>query len=256
MKLWLAFVAMFKKEFILMRRYFFNAIGGILTLYLVFLLLFLGYRGIGGPAAYGDGIANLVVGYVMWLMMLLAYQVIPHTILGESQEGTLEQLYMSPRGFLILGVFKYISEAVQNMIIVVFMLAVLIATTGESLNIDIITLLPPVLFALIGVCGLGFIFGGITLLFKRIQSYLQIVQFVLIGLVAAPPTLVVFRYLPIVLPSHWVRQVMVRGENLAAIPLADWAIMAGTAAFYLTLGMVFFKWCENLARRRGILGHF
>lgn len=257
MKLWLAFAAMFKKEFILMRRYFVNSIGGIITLYLVFILIFLGYRGIaGGAAFYGDGLGHLVVGYVTWMLMLMGYQTIPYTVLGESQEGTLEQLYMSPRGFMWLGGFKFISNIILDMTIVIFMLVLLVLTTGQSLNIDLVSLLPPLVLAVASVSGLGFFFGGFTLLFKRIQSYLQIIQFALIGLVAAPISISVFRYLPIVLPSHWVREIMVRGDNLTDIPLADWAVMLFTTAVCLAIGLLFFKWCERRARNRGILGHF
>ncbi len=257
MKTWLAFVATFKREFIITIRYFFNAVGGILTIYLVFLLIFLGYRGIaGGTAFYGEGLGSLVVGFVMWTMILMAYQVIPYTVLSESQEGTLEQLYMSPRGFVLLGAFRLISEAIINMFIVVLMLVLLMATTGQWLNIDIVSLLPLVLTSIVTAGGLSFFFGGLSLLFKRIQSYLQIVQFALVGLVAAPPSIAFFRFLPISLPSHWVRQVMVRGDSLADIPLDHWLLMAATTAAYLGVGILFFLWCEGRARRQGILGHF
>ncbi len=257
MKIWLAFAAMFKKEFIITIRYFFNSVGGIITIYLVFLLIFLGYRGIaGGAAFYGEGLGSLVVGFVMWTMLLMAYQVIPYTVLSESQEGTLEQLYMSPRGFVMLGTFRLVSEAILNMFIVILMLVLLMATTGQWLNIDLVSLFPLVLVSIATAAGLSFFFGGLSLLFKRIQSYLQIVQFALVGLVAAPPSISFFRFLPISLPSHWVRQIMVRGDSLADIPLNDWLLMAATTAAYLAIGILFFLWCEQRARRQGILGHF
>lgn len=256
MRLGLAFMAMLKKEVILMRRYFVNSIGGIITIYFIFMLMFWGYTGLAGAGVdLGTAVDNLVVGYVTWLMLMLAYQTIPQTILQEAQEGTLEQLYMSPLGFVTLGTFKLISAMVTDMVIVATMLLLTITTTGASLNIDILALLPFMVLALAGVSGLGFFFGGITMLFKRIQSYLQIIQYALIFLVAVDPT-GVFRWLPATLPTHWVRQVMVYDQNLSQVPGQDWLNMALVAGISVTMGVAVFKLCELKARRQGIIGHF
>jgi ABC-2 type transport system permease protein len=257
MTLFLAFAAMLKKELIIMRRYFANTIGGIITLYLVFMLMFLGYKGIAGAnASFGDGIENLIVGYVTWFMLLIAYQVIPHTVLQEAQEGTLEQLYMCPLGFVTLGAFKLISGVLVDMIIVVLLLVLIMATTGLWLNIDILSLLPFMILAVVGVSGLGFFFGGVTLLYKRIQSYLQILQFAIIGLVAAPASVSIFRWLPVTLPAHWIRQIMVQGKDLSAVPLQDWLTMGVSALISVSVGIIVYKLCETKARHKGILGHF
>ncbi|MDD4658882.1 MAG: ABC transporter permease [Eubacteriales bacterium] len=256
MKLWLGFTAMLKKEIILMRRYFVNSIGGIITIYFIFMLIFWGYTGIGTPGLQmGTTVENIVVGYVTWLMLMMAWQTIPYSLLQETQEGTLEQLCMSPLGLTALSGFKVVANAITDMLIVIAMLVLTMATTGTSLNIDIISLLPLMLFALMAVSGLGFFFGGITLMYKRIQSYLQIVQFALIALVAADPS-PVFRWLPATLPSHWLRMVMIKGQNLSHIPGRDWLTMLLSSLLYLLVGIAVFKLCEAKARRQGTLGHF
>jgi len=119
----------------------------------------------------------------------------------------------------------------------------------------ILAFLPFMVLALAGVSGLGFFFGGITMLFKRIQSYLQIIQYALIFLVAVDPT-GVFRWLPATLPTHWVRQVMVYDQNLSQVPGQDWLNMALVAGISVTMGVAVFKLCELKARRQGIIGHF
>lgn len=256
MKLWLGFTAMLKKEIILMRRYFVNSIGGIITIYFIFMLIFWGYTGIGTPGLQmGTTVENIVVGYVTWLMLMMAWQTIPYSLLQETQEGTLEQLCMSPLGLTALSGFKVVANAITDMLIVIAMLVLTMATTGTSLNIDIISLVPLVLLALTAVFGLGFFCGGITLLFKRIQSYLQIVQFALIALVAADPSSV-FRWLPTTLSSYWIQRVMTKGLNLSYVPLADWLTMIISSVFYLFIGIAVFKLCQAKARRQGTLGHF
>lgn len=256
MKLWLGFMAMLKKEIILMRRYFVNSIGAIITIYLIFMLMFWGYRGMAGAGiGLGEAIENLVVGYLVWLMLMMAYQTIPYTVLNEAQEGTLEQLYMCPLGFVTLGAFKFIASVLVDSVFVVAMLFLAMATTGTVLNLDVLSLLPLLVLAVAGVSGLGFFFGGVTLLFKRIQSYLQIVQYAMVALVAVPPT-AVFRWLPAVLPTHWIRQIMVQGQDLSYVPAQDWLIMSSCALLSVTAGVAMFMVCETKARQKGILGHF
>jgi len=72
----------------------------------------------------------------------------------------------------------------------------------------------------------------------------------------ASPVKGVWRWLPVTLPAHWMRQVMVRGQGLSQVPLPDWLAMIGAALISLTLGVVMFRLCELRARQLGIIGHF
>lgn len=223
--------------------------------YLVFMLMFLGVQGLAGGAIMGDGLESLVVGYITWFVLLISYQAVPYTILSEAQQGTLEQLYTAPLSFGALAAFKLIAEILVDMVLAVLLLLFIIATTGTSLHLDIPSLLPLLLLVIIGGSGLGFLLGGAALLIKRVQPYLQIVQFAIIILVASPVK-GVWRWLPVTLPAHWMRQVMVRGQGLSQVPLPDWLAMIGAALISLTLGVVVFRLCELRARQLGIIGHF
>ena len=59
-------------------------------------------------------------------------------------------------------------------------------STGRYLNLDLISLLPLIILLLVPIAGRGFILGGLQILYKRIQSILQIVQFLLVGVLVAP----------------------------------------------------------------------
>lgn len=255
MRLGLALIAMIKKELITRSRYMANALGTLITLYLVFMLMFLGVQGLAGGAIMGDGLESLVVGYITWFVLLISYQAVPYTILSEAQQGTLEQLYTAPLSFGALAAFKLIAEILVDMVLAVLLLLFIIATTGTSLHLDIPSLLPLLLLVIIGGSGLGFLLGGAALLIKRVQPYLQIVQFAIIILVASPVK-GVWRWLPVTLPAHWMRQVMVRGQGLSQVPLPDWLAMIGAALISLTLGVVMFRLCELRTRQLGIIGHF
>ncbi|HBG45016.1 MAG TPA: ABC transporter permease, partial [Firmicutes bacterium] len=75
-KKWLLFKQLAIKSWIMFRRYFFNSLGGIITLYVIFLVIFLGYKGIAGlgPTDQYLSIEGILVGYILWYLALAAYQ--------------------------------------------------------------------------------------------------------------------------------------------------------------------------------------
>lgn len=65
------FWAFLKRQYVYFRRYLFNSLGGMLTLYVVFLLILGGYKGLVAPAGTeGDTLEALVVGYVLWFFLM------------------------------------------------------------------------------------------------------------------------------------------------------------------------------------------
>lgn len=249
--------AQFKREFIYLKRYFFNFLGGFVTLYVVFLLIFFGFRGIaGGTEMYGAGLGNLIVGYVTWVLAMMIYQDVSYNLFNEAREGILEQLYMSPFGYVRVTSFRLIAGLVIHLSMSVVILLAMMLSTGRYLNLDLISLVPLVAMLLIPVAGLGFILGGLQLLYKRIQSILQVVQFLLVGVVAAPIGLGWTQFLPGTLASHLVREVMVNEISFTSLPGNQSLLALGIALFYALLGIGVFRFCERRAMISGRLGQF
>ena len=65
-------------------------------------------------------------------------------------------------------------------------LAVMLFVTGRTLALDPLTVVPIATLAVAPAVGVGFVFGGLAIRFKRIENAFQLVQFVFIGLIAAP----------------------------------------------------------------------
>lgn len=254
----LLFQAVFKKEFIIWKRYIFNSIGGFITIYIVFLFLFLGYSGLAADTFnYGEGLGGLMVGYILWTAALMTYQEISYQTLTEAQEGTLEQLYMSPFGYPLLAGLRLLASFFMDLIMIGLLLGAMLLTTKKTLNLDVFSLMPLFLITMLGIAGIGFIFGGITIVFKRIQNYLQIVQFLLIGLVAAPVKSVpLLSYLPASLGFTMIRDVMVKGYRFSSFPLSQILFLLLNSSFYLLAGLLIFRLCERYAMRQGLLGHY
>lgn len=259
MRYWALFRALLKMRYIYLKRYYFDTISMIVTMFLIFLLIFYGAMALlgGTPAHSGETLEGIVVGFMVWTFALVAYSNLSWGMIEEAQQGTLEQLYMSPLGFGWVTIFRIVANFIINAIMVFVVLLLMMASTGKWLNLDVLSLIPLVLLTVAGAYGIGFVMGGLALVFKRVQSSLQILQFVIVIFIAAPfgwsP---VMRFMPLSLGTWLIGKVMIGGQSLPQLPAGDVLFLIGNSAFYFGVGFLAFKFFENIARDRGLLGHY
>lgn len=248
----------FKKEYIMFKRYMFNSIGGLLSICAMFLLIFLGYRGVaGGSVNYGDTLEGIIVGYVLWFFGILTYTTISDVISTECGTGTLEQLYMAAFPFKAVLLAITVSTFLFNLIMTVGILFFAMYVTGHFLTFDLLSLIPVIIFTLLCFYGLGLIVGGITLVFKKAGTFLNILQFALIGCIVAPVSKVkAFALLPGSLGSNMINKIMVQGKHLSDFPIETIVILALIGVAYVVIGSIVYKICEGKAMERGSLGHY
>lgn len=142
-----------------------------------------------------------------------------------------------------------------SLAIVGALLGLMMVTTGHFLRLPLETLLPLLFLTLAPVYGIGFIMAGLALVYKRIQAFFQVLQFGFVVLLALPADAASGKVLPLSLGTRLIGQVMVAGDCLATLPLVDVLTLAGTAVFYLLLGIVVFRVLEGVAKDRGLLAH-
>jgi ABC-2 type transport system permease protein len=250
--------AMMKRNFLFVWRYPFNLIAGLISLFLIFLVIFYGAQALGGGnLAFGATLSGIVMGFMLWSFIIFAYSDLTWDIINEAQQGTLEQLYMSPLGFGWVAISHILSFLLINLVITFGMLFGMMVVTGRWLNVDFVSVLPLMLLTVWAVYGLGFLMGGLALVFKQVQSAFQILQFVWIGLIAAPlDQFPLLKYAPVSWGTHLLGRVMIGGESIFDIPINDLLFLVLNSAFYFTLGFLGFKFFERVARDRGLLGHY
>jgi len=253
------FRAQLKMRYIYLKRYYFDTLSMIITMFLVFLIIFYGAMALlgGTPATSGDTLEGIVVGFMVWTFALIAYSSLSWGMIEEAQQGTLEQLYMSPLGFGWVTIFRVAANFMVNAFMVIVVLFLMMATTGKWLNLDVLSLIPLILLTVAGAYGIGFFMGGLALVFKRVQSALQVLQFVLVIFIAAPFGWLPFmRFLPLSLGTRLIGMVMIDEVSLFQLPPGEVLFLIGNSAFYFGLGFLIFKFFENVARDRGLLGHY
>jgi ABC-2 type transport system permease protein len=97
----------------------------------------------------------------------------------------------------------------------------------------------------------------VTVLYKRIGNWLNLLQFGFVGLISAPVfDLPWTRVLPLAHGSAMLQRAMVDGIRLWEFPLGDLALLVAVAGGYLAGGYLVFQLATRRARRLGVLGDY
>jgi len=249
--------AVLYREYLVFVRYPANALGGIVFTLIFFALLFYGGQMIAGRALT-DTIEGIVVGYFLWTLSVGAYQSVSNDIGSEVQWGTLERHIMTPFGFAPVALLKGAAKVVRTFLISTVVLAVMLLLTGVVLQLNVVTIVAVATLSIVSVLGLGFAAGGITVLYKRIGNWLNLLQFGFILLISAPEFGLGWwvRLLPLAHGSDLLQRAMIDGTRLWEFPLVDLGALVGVAVGYLGLGYLVFQVTTDRARRLGVLGDY
>jgi ABC-2 type transport system permease protein len=252
------FTAMLKRGFIEMRRYAFDTLSGLITLVLFFLLIFYGARALlGGGTASGGTLEQIVVGYFVWILAIFTFSDSGMELNQEAQVGTLEQQSMSPMGLPRVIVTNFAAAFLFQLVILFGMLVLMMAISGRWLTLNLGTLLPLLLLTVIGIQGIGLMAGGLAVVFKRMQSALQILQFVFVLWIAAPLDRFGWvKYLPLRWGTELIQRSMIEGTSLFSMPAGDVVFLVLNSVAWFVVGLAVFKYFERVARDRALLGHY
>lgn len=244
-----------KRELILIKRYWMNTLSMIISFYIIFLAMFLGIQVVGDPSTAELNTQYVIINYIFWYLTMAVMSGIGWVVMNEVTLGTLEQLYMSPLGAWRIFLARIVSSTIVEIGIVIVMLILSMLTAGTWLNLDILSILPIFVLTIISMIGVSFMIAGMAVIFKQINSFLQISQFIFAGLTFVPlsvaPILVFF---PVVKGVDMVRQIAIHNYTLADFSLMDYTALILNAIVYLVLGIIVFLRCEKHAMEKGILG--
>lgn len=259
MQLVSALTAITRRTFIMMGRYVFNTVSALISIYMVFCLAFFGMKAFAAasPSRALDGtLEGTIVGFFIWALAVFGYSGLSWELINEAQMGTLEQLYLSPNGFKWLCAFQVVVDFLTNVAVAVVFLFAMMATTGRWLNLDVVSIAPLLIVTLLGAYGVGFALGGLALVFKRIQSFFQVVQFAFVGCLVIPWRIPWARFLPLSMGNSLIYRVMAEHKRLWELPAADLLTALAVGAAYLAVGLAIFSTSERAAKTRGLLGHY
>jgi len=253
------FLAELKRIWSEFSRYPIDTISGILANLIVFYGLFLSARYIAGPSLQiGERLDTIVVGYVLWTLVVFVIEGIAFGIQVEAQTGTLEQLFLSPLGILRVLMIRAIANLTLNIALIFTVLIFTMLLTGRYLKFPV-TILLPLITVLLGAYGISLIMAALTLLYKRIQQLLGLVQFALFFLLTFPSEIWIRSLqnlrmiLPMTLGSDIMRDLMARNQSL---DFSSFLLALFNGIAYFIVGILVFRWAERQAKRKAILSGY
>ncbi|MEY2426125.1 MAG: type transport system permease protein [Actinomycetota bacterium] len=249
-------VGLSRRNLIELRRYGFDTFFQFAGIFMLFTLIFWGAKGVGGAdIREGDTLPAIVVGFVVLSIVLGSFFTTSQWLTQEATLGTLEQIAISPFGLLRV----LIAESVASLWFLALMTGAMLigaeAVSGQWLHLDIVTLTPLIGLLLVQMVGLSLVVGGASVVFKRVASLANLMQFVFLALVSLPiEDYPAVRYMPIGLANQLIRESTVHNVGLFDFNRRDLLQLVLLASAYFAVGVVVFLRCERVARERGLIG--
>jgi ABC-2 type transport system permease protein len=232
---------------------------------ILFALFFLAIMfAVGRGTFHKEQVAPLLLGFVGYIFFHMQTNRLFWGLLGEMQSGTLEQMYLSPLPSWLLTIGLEVASLVEAALSALLLSLFIELVVQVPLPLAWAALLPLVLLVL-GSVGYSLILGGLTLLFKRLEILKELFQIVVLifGGVLVPLDhlpgwmATIARFLPLTPGVEVLRKTLLDQVSLGRLSNDGTLLwLVGSAAAYLALGIVIFRWCERIAKRKGTLGQY
>lgn len=279
------------RSFIIMRRYWFSTLMGIVIGYGLLMGLILGFMGSDskdeesvatqvGTAleskASSTGFAvdatESALGFMLGMFAFGIVGMFTAGLQGMARTGELEQVCLSPHGLVTNFLARSFVASVNSILTWCILLFLISRTVQSQIYVDFVPLVALLFLTYFNLIGFGFMMGGMVLVFKQIGQVAMIVRLAFIGIplfvsekiyewdVAANPFLLFVRGLLHVVPSAdaaiCLKMVLVGGEGMAIFAHPSFYWLIGNGVLWTGVGIICFRFLENWSRQKGTLGAY
>ncbi len=252
-------IAEIKTAVVMNWRYKLNLISSWMLYTVIFGVLIFAVRGYDGKISV-DG-SGIVIGYAVWMLALSVTGGFANKIQAWSEEGVLEQIFMTPVSPVSLLIFNQIGNLLTQIVGFVIVIWVLAFFSGTQLfwSVGVIV---TIIMTMVGVMGIGFIAGAVTLLTKKAYGIGLIVEFLLLGLSMIPSSVYAklgpaMQLLPYAPGMRIVCDVFTNRTGFSSmIGRADFWIFFLNSWVYFAVGIYVFSLSLRLAKNKGLLAGY
>ncbi len=267
-----AFLAMVRKEFIIMLRYPFEFVASFAQIFLIIAVLTLAGLMFApqdtDASAMSQTTGIVVYGFIIFLYVSDTLWAIGFNVRREQKQGTLEQLYLSPASKFAALASRVVITLVWTGLLCLFSVFLMSALLGKLPLENGWLGLYILLFSLLGTFGVGFAFAAVTLKLKEAaQTAVNLLQFGFMILCAPffpfsalpEPMLYLSKLIPLSYCVDAFRSTLM-GYPLGFPELApievELVIVTMFGIFMPIIGYTMYRWAENNARRKGSLSEY
>ena len=206
----------------------------------------------------------ILIGYLVHFYATFVVIDVSFILREEVQEGTIEQLFMTPMPVELIFLGRIIATLVLTTVKAIIGLGTLALLLKITVPVTLAAI-PVLLLTLVAITGLGLMLAAITLLTKRTQALAILVGNVLLFVSG---TVLPISYLPYpvqlfakTLPTTQgiivLRSLLINSHTLGDV----WAngslgLLLITTTLYYLGGLVLFAWCVRAVKKQGTLGQY
>ncbi len=266
------------RTFIIMRRYWFRTITGMIIGYGMLMVLIAGFiysrpmmekslTALDNPAAA----TNFVLGFIIGMFAFGVVGMYTQGLQEMAQTGVLEQLCMSPHGLIFNFLARTAISSVMTVLSSSVMIYMVVFTVGGKLYFEGLPVITVLALTFINLLGFGFMVGGLVLVFKQVGQVAILIRMGLFALaVFAREEMLqqgwgiaaLMHVLPITDAAICLKHVLIHDQGRVSghfVPVYThpsffWLVISCVA--WTAIGVVVFQAMENLSRSKGTLGAY
>ena len=282
------------RTFIIMRRYWFRTVTGMVIGYGMLLMLILGFvhkgetigAGVTDKLADAETATNWALGFIVGMFAFGVVGMFTQGLQMMAQNGQLEQLCMSPHGLITNFLARAAVGSVSSILTSALMIWLIAKTVGGTLHADFGPTVVLLALTFSNLIGFGFMVGGLVLVFKQTGQIAVIVRMALLALAVVATERInnwhpvgkwLAHSLPITDAAICLKYVLIQGQMRPVLDSVGAPVMAGdtpvmafasvfghssfyflivSCVFWTLVGISCFKVMENYSRYKGTLGAY
>ena len=253
------------RAFIIMRRYWFATVMGMIVGYGMLIGLIFGFRSGTVDGQWATDQTEKALGFVVGIFAFGIVGMFSQGLQGMARTGELEQVCMSPHGLITNFLARSFVNSVVSIVTWTIMLVFVSMTLNSDLHADPIPVFILLLLTYLNLIGFGFMVGGLTLVFKQIGQATLLIRMGMIAIAFAAnpswydlPAIIMgaAHVIPITDASICLKLVLIEGLGAGVFTHPSFFFLLVNVVLWTTLGIACFKYMENWSRDKGTLGAY
>ena len=259
------------RALIIMRRYWFATVMGMVLGYGMLLVLVLGFMGNSESVdkfVQGQQATKGALGFIIGMFAFGIVGMFTQGLQGMARTGELEQVSMSPHGLVTIFLGRSTVSAltsIPSLAIILSMLAFTLKGTLHAAPIPTVVLLA---LTYINLIGFGFMVGGLVLIFKQVGQIAMLLRLAMMGLAVVASENVrdwpaiaqwLAHALPVTDAAIALKYVLINGQMVdgqyqSVFAHSSFFFLIVNGALWTSVGIACFRTMESYSRRKGTLG--
>lgn len=252
------------RDLLFMKRYPLEPLSFLFFMYLILMSILLGFSQLMEGGVRSLNSEKMVLGYCLMQFVLATQMGWSGQIQNESQTGTLEQLSISGHSLGGVLLARGIAQMPRQMLsFFVLLSAYRWSLPGSRIDLGgTVEAIPVLIFLAFGIYGVAFLFAGLTLIFKRVGFFFQIINFGFLGLFwqdraalrEGGLAALLYDSFPLTMGMERLQAILVTGHR--SVGASSWLAFAGVCAASAVIGYALFRQLEKKARQFGLLSQY